>query len=193
MQISVLRIYRAAEKGRRTARPQPSDLCLSTLLFALGPEALKLFVAREPLERSMSACSQCWRLKASRLIQGIVACALNNPFPGVSTNKPSGKYRRSFGLCLTVFSKRRGVASAKYRQKRRHSTVNEAAHSWKAVYSGSSWQRRIERRNGGLALFLDGPGRRPPVKRIRQPFQNGVPPGAHASAPAVARAEAAMG
>src|SRR6266404_8255058 len=57
----------------------------------------------------------------------------------------------------------------------------------------SSWQRRIERGNGGLALFLDGPGRRPPVKRIRQPFQNGVPPGAHSSAPAVARAEAAMG
>ena len=51
MQILVLRIYQAAGKGRRTTRPQPSDLCPSTLLFALGPEALKLFVAREPLER----------------------------------------------------------------------------------------------------------------------------------------------
>ena len=51
MQVLVLQIYQAAGKGRRTTRPQPSDLCPSTLLFALGPEALKLFVAREPLER----------------------------------------------------------------------------------------------------------------------------------------------
>src|SRR6266568_1344178 len=54
----------------------------------------------------MSACSQCWRLKASRLIQGIDACTLNDPFPGISINKPPEKYRHLVGLCLTVFSKR---------------------------------------------------------------------------------------
>src|SRR4029077_4931954 len=57
----------------------------------------------------------------------------------------------------------------------------------------STRHRRIERGDGALALFLDGPGRRPPVERIRQPFQNRVPPRAHARAPARARAEAAMG
>src|SRR6266403_5389173 len=59
MQVLVLQIYQAAGKGRRTTCPQPSDLCPSTLLFALGPEALKLFVAR----RQPSWPTWTWRWK----------------------------------------------------------------------------------------------------------------------------------
>ena len=107
MQVLVPRIYHAAGKGRRTARPRPSTLCPDTLLFALGPEALTLFVAGEPLEGSVSAWSQCWRLKASRLIRGSDACILNKPFPGISINKSPEKYRYLAGRCLTIISKRR--------------------------------------------------------------------------------------
>jgi hypothetical protein len=41
------------------------------------------------------------------LILGIDACTLNDPFPGISINKPPEKYRHLVGLCLTIFSKRR--------------------------------------------------------------------------------------
>src|SRR5258708_31394806 len=50
-----------------------------------------------------------------------------------------------------------------------------------------------DRRSNAPLARAEGPGCRPPVERIRQPFEYGVPPAAHAGAPAVARTEAAMG
>jgi len=48
--------------------------------FALGHEALKRFVAREPLRRVHECVFAVWRLRASRLIRALTACALSSAF-----------------------------------------------------------------------------------------------------------------